>query len=466
MGQISKSTTQLDNIIAYLQGITSGSEEGINIPTDAQIKADAFVTNVLASLPAYKAGQISYDVSSLTNVSDTGVSGVRIQIGQEMHYLVYNDTASQIDNGKVCYASGVDSGILTVDLADNSSFQTSAQVLGLATHNIGVDELGLVTTFGTVRNFDTTGISFGLVYLGTSGNLTSTKPLYPAVRTSMGAKLIDGVTDGAFHVSVSNIPRRNASRSYTFTSALAAAGTHYRAGFYDWADTSVTLTNASLTQTHGVADLTRAAHVGIVPSAAGTVDTGQVGLQVTGTLDSELGTQTADQTAIITDDITTLTTNVMVECLEKFSGQVTLSLYTVSGSPSSYSVTFNYGFSKYEDFANIDGTVTAFSAVWEAGANDVVPVFDISLMLHAADGWTYAASGFEPGNGDICNRLTDQQLEGNLATGEEGAYKRVELNQFINGAALEGVVIKVVTGSTNTIRSMDMHITAFSEELN
>jgi len=136
MGQLSKSTVQLDNIIAYLQGIISGSEEGINIPTANQIKCDKFVTNVLASFPAYKAGQISYDPDSLTNVSDTGVSGVRVQIGQESHYLVYNDTVSIISNGKACYASGVDSGTgaLTVDLADNSDFAMSAQVLGLATH--------------------------------------------------------------------------------------------------------------------------------------------------------------------------------------------------------------------------------------------------------------------------------------------------------------------------------------------
>jgi hypothetical protein len=460
---LNKSGTQLDNIIAYLEGITSGSEEGINISTGAQVKCDAFVTNVLATFPEYKAGQISFDPDSLTNASDTGITGVRVQIGQEVHYLVYNDTVSQIDNGKACYASGVDSGILTVDLADNSSFQTSAQVLGLATHNIGVDELGLVTTFGTVRDFDTTGIGFGLTYLGTNGDLTSTKPLYPAVRTSMGAKLVDGVTDGAFHVSSSNIPRRNASRSYTFTSAAAAAGTHYRAGFYDWATTSVTLTNASLTQVYGTSGLTKAAHVGIVPSAAGTVDTGQVGLQVTGTLDSETGVQVASQTAIITDDITTLSTDTMIECVEKFSGQVTLSLYTVSGTPTTYSVTFNYGYSKYEDFANIDATVTAFDAVWEAGAADTG--FDISLLLHTASGWTYAASGFEPGNGAICNRLTDQQIESNLATGESGPYKRVSLNQFVEGSGVEGVLIKIETNSTNTIRSMDMHVTAFSEEL-
>jgi len=424
----------------------------------------SIVIGVLAK--AYAKGQISYDADSYTMLLDTGFSGVRLNAGQEEHYLVYNPHISNtMENGKNAYASGVHPTlpILTAAYADNSSFQTSAQVIGKFTMDIEPESFGLVTFRGVVRDFDTTGITSGLTYLGTNGDDTPTKPLYPATRWIMGVKLKDGVSDGQFMVSPRNLIRKNASRSYTFTSASAAAGTHYRAGFYDWAATSVTLTNASLTQTHGIADLSRAAHVGIVASAVGTVDSGQVGLQVTGTLDSEIGVQTASQTAIITDDITTLSTDEMKESLEKFSGEVTIALYTVSGSPTTYSLTFNYGYSAYEDFANIDATVTGIAADWEAGAADVG--FDISLKYHNDEGWTYAASGFVAGNGDICNRLTDQAIDSNLASGSNGKYKRVQLNQFVEGSGVEGVLIELVTNSTNTIRNMDIHIVALSEEL-
>ena len=420
--------------------------------------------NTDAIIEAYVAGQISYDPNSLVHLLDTGIEGVRIQAGQEEYYLVYNDTSSIITNGKPCYASGVDAAnnVLTVDIADNTNFLKSAQVLGLATHDIAIDSLGLVTYRGIVRDFDTTGLSFGLTYLG-SEELTSTKPLYPYTRTAMGALLKSGVSDGQFQVAISMLPRRSASRSYTFTSSLAAAGIHYRAGFYHWDDTSASLSESSLTVNHGNSGVTRAGHVGIVPQAAGSVDSGQVGLRVVGTLDSEAGPQIASQTAIITEDITTLTANEMVETLEKFSGIVSIELYVVSGIPTVYSLTFNYGFSKYEDFRNIDGTVTGFNSVWEAGANDTS--FDISLIYHTTTGWAFAATGFIPGNGNICNRLTDQMIDSNLVSGEEGSYKRVNLNQFINGSGKEGIIIKIETGSTNTIRSMDMHVSAFSEEL-
>lgn len=418
-----------------------------------------------AVIQDYLAGRISYDPNSYVHLMDTGITDVRIQIGQEEVYLVYNDTVSQIDNGKVCYASGVDAtnNVLTVALADNSAFNTSAQVLGLATHDIGVDELGLVTYRGIVRDFDTTGISAGLSFLGTGGDITSTKPLYPTNRIMTGSILKSGVLDGQYMVSIMSLPRRNASRTYVFTSADASAGTHYRAGYYDWSTTSVVLNQGSLSVTYGTDNRSKAAHVGVVPSAAGSVDTGQVGLNVTGTLDSETGSQTADQTAIITDDITTLTVDVMTESLEKFSGDVVISLYTVSGSPSAYSLTINYGYSKYEDFTNIDGTVSAFSAVWEAGANE--STFDIALKHHSPNGWTYAASGFEPGNGNICNRQTDQAIDPAIASGEDGAYKRVNLATFIDGSGKEGIIIEIITGSTLSIRNMDIHVVAYSEEL-
>ena len=86
-------------------------------------------------------------------------------------------------------------------------------------------------------------------------------------------------------------------------------------------------------------------------------------------------------------------------------------------------------------------------------------------MYHNENGWTYAASGFTPGDGDICRKSVDQAVSSNLANGEEGSYKRVNLNQFITGSEKQGVLIQIVTGSNNSINNMDVHISALSEEL-
>ena len=412
----------------------------------------------------YKAGRISYDPVSLVPVGDTGVVGVRVRIGQEMYYLVSNQSGAQINNGKAVYTGGIDvtNNLLTINLADNSAFATSAQILGLATHNIPNNTIGLVTNFGQVRDFDTTGIGFGPSYLGTSGNLTNVKPLYPSQRILVGAVIKSDATSGIVQVQTNRLSRNSAGKSYSFTSQGIGAGVYWKAGFYEWSSTDANLTQASTTQTHGTASYAKAAHASIVAGGAGTVDTGQVGLRVTGTKDSSTGVQVASQTGIITTDITTLTLDTYYETSEKFSGQITFELYVVSGSPTTYSLDFNYGFSKYDDFQNRDFTVTGFEAVWQGNANSSL---DVALMKHTSTGWTYAATGFAAGNGDVCRKTVDQAIETDVQNGLDGAYKRIELDTFFSGTTDEGVIIEVTTGANNTIQTMDLHIDAVSEEL-
>ena len=417
----------------------------------------------------YLAGQLSYDPSSFAILADTGIGEVRVNLGQEEQYLVYNPSAvTTLLNGSPIYASGVDPVyfILTAGLADNTSFFTSAQVLGLATHDIAPLSFGLVTSRGVVRSFNTTNIiTGGLTYLG-AGILTPIKPLYPNTRWLMGVKLRDGVTDGEFMVTAREVIRKNASRSYSFTSQGIVSGTYWKAGFYDFNANDFSATQASPSVSHGLAGRGYQAHAAIVPSAPGVVvGGGQVGLRVTGILDSENGApQQAAQTGIITEDITTLTANVYAETSEKWSGSALFELYVVSGTPTSYSLTFNYGYAKYEDASNIDFTVRAFESVWQGNAiNDTL---DIALLHHKATGWTYAATGFVPGNSDICRKSVDMQLAGNVAAGVSGAYKRVGLDTFIDGNGSEGIIIQVNTGGNNTVQTMDMHMIGVSEELN
>lgn len=416
---------------------------------------------------AHTPGQLSYDPVTMTILSDTGFLDVRVNIGQEIHVRFFNDTGVKIDNGKVINASGVDATNLVVKgiLADASSTATSSSVIGMATADVEDGEVGLATYIGEIRDIDTDGTPpNGILWLGTAGGITQTQPLYPNNRVIIGTVLKEGLTDGiVLALSPRALPRNSIGKSYGFTSQGSGVGSFWKAGFYDFSATSVTLTNASLTQAYGSAGRGYAAHPAIVPEAAGTVDTGTVGLRVSGTLDSEEGPQTAAQTDIITTDITTLTADTYAETVGKFSGEITFELYVTSGSPTTYSLTFNYGYAKYEDFENRDFTVTEFEAHWVGAANDAT--FDLFLKKHASADWTYAATGFVPGNGDICNRLTDQALDGDVVIKKDGFYKRLDLAQYITGQGSEGVLIEIVTGQPNTIQSMDLHISGFSEEL-
>lgn len=383
---------------------------------------------------------------------------------QVVNIPVYNGTVGTITKGTPVSSEGTYvGGIPSVVEADADNANHITGYLGVTDADILPSTAGQTVYNGAVVGTDTSLLSVAPVYLASGGGLTNTLPVYPAYRLLVGGVTVSDATNGVIGVTKVDLPRQNVDKSYFFTSNGVGSGTFWEAGFYDWSATDANLSQASTSITYGTAGIGKAAHVGIVPSAAGTVDTGQVGIRVTGTLDSETGIQTAAQTQVITDDITTLTANVMDETAGKFSGQVTIELYIVSGSPTTYSLDFNYGFSKYEDFLNSDSTVTGFEAKWRGGAADSGA--DIALMHHKPVGWTYAATGFVPGNGDISRMSVDQAIDGNVANGADGAYKRSALNTFVQGNDGEGVMIQVITGAASTFQTLDLHITGVKENI-
>jgi hypothetical protein len=86
-------------------------------------------------------------------------------------------------------------------------------------------------------------------------------------------------------------------------------------------------------------------------------------------------------------------------------------------------------------------------------------------LHHKSTGWTYAATGFDPGDGDICRRSVDQSEDGDVASGASGAYKRISLDTFISGTTTEGIIIQVITAANNSLTNTNLHIIAVNEGL-
>jgi len=444
MGKISKTAAELD--------VLTGAADG-------KIQLD-----ILTSKPAWSSGQLWQDTASIGPTIDMAISDVRASIAQEMYTPVYNNTGGPIADGTPIAGSGsYVGGIPSVVEADADNFEHILGFLGVVTAEIADGAVGLATYFGAVQGVDTSLLSVAPAYLASGGGLTNTLPLYPTGRFLIGGVTVSDASNGVIGVAPVRIPRPIASKSYNFSSNGIGAGTYWKGGFYDWSTVDANLTQASASVTYG-ANVSKAAHVGIVPSAAGVVvGGGQVGVRVTGTQDSESGVQIAAQTAIITSDITTLTANVMAECSEKFSGNVLIELYVVTGTPTSYSLDFNYGYSKYEDFSNSDFTVTGFDCEWQGGATDASP--DIALYHHKPIGWTYAATGFTPGNSEICRKSVDQAITGGTLNNEDSAYKRVSLDTFVHGDTDEGILVQIITNANGTFQTLDIHVTGVSEEI-
>jgi hypothetical protein len=135
------------------------------------------------------------------NLSQTGTN---LQLGQEVHFYVINQTGSTITNGTVVQYDGAlgASGIIKVKKAVSDGSISAIQIMGIATQDIANGATGKVTFFGEVHDFDTSGYTAGtILYLNPSvaGGLTSTEPAAPNLRYAI-AMTIDSKHNGTLIV--------------------------------------------------------------------------------------------------------------------------------------------------------------------------------------------------------------------------------------------------------------------------
>jgi len=162
---------------------------------------DFDTTNVVA---APTEGQLTWDTAEKTLSLGLNGGDVILQIGQEMHYRVRNNTGAQIPNGTVVRFSGVlgSSGIITVAPALANGSVPSNYIIGVTTDDIANGEDGLVTHFGKVRSVDTSAFAVGDVLYASpsvSGGFTTTRPDAPNNIVSVAAVLSSG-TNGILFV--------------------------------------------------------------------------------------------------------------------------------------------------------------------------------------------------------------------------------------------------------------------------
>lgn len=250
-------------------------------------------------------------------------------------------------------------------------------------------------------------------------------------------------------------------KDYSFTSRGVGAGTYYEGGYYFAPTADSNLDQAGPTQALGSANSSYAAHAFVVVAGVGSDDktTGAVELEVSGTSITDAGVRNASATEVIIADIEagTVITNAYFETSLKWIGQVTYTLQNDgAGDAVNFSLDFNYGFCKYEDFGNRDFNISDFEAVGVAAATDTA--FNITLLHHSSAGWTYSAAAFDPGGTVIADMNTDHDTETSTINGEPIAYKRFNLDIDVDGSGSGGIVVKIITGQNNTVQSLDIHV--------
>lgn len=156
------------------------------------------------SAPSYLAGRMFWDSDNDCPAYYDSVTGTLVQLVKEMLVDICNNTGSTILNGQVVCADGSTGSCLEVTLANAQTYDRN-QVLAVATHDILDGATGKGTKFGRVNDFDTSGLVEGKkVYLSiTDGELTSTRPAFPAKPIVVGYCISSNATTGTIFVDIS-----------------------------------------------------------------------------------------------------------------------------------------------------------------------------------------------------------------------------------------------------------------------
>jgi hypothetical protein len=157
----------------------------------------------------HQTGRVNWDVPDACLEIDQEY-GVVQQVGQEIYARVSNNTGVTIPNGTAVGFAGATTESLRVSpyLADGAS--PTVYILGVMTHDLPDSGLkGYCTTFGFVRDLDTTGTPYGetwaagdILYASPSvaGGLTKVKPTAPNNVIIMAAVTTVSATEGIIFV--------------------------------------------------------------------------------------------------------------------------------------------------------------------------------------------------------------------------------------------------------------------------
>jgi hypothetical protein len=131
---------------------------------------------------------------------------VVMQLGQENTFIAKNISGDEIGNGTPIVITGATGIRPEVDVAATTPQATSGSI-GIATQDIGNQQNGYITTFGLVRDVDTSDFAKGarLFLSDTPGELSASLPALGSRKTFIGIVINANVNEGQIFLSPINI---------------------------------------------------------------------------------------------------------------------------------------------------------------------------------------------------------------------------------------------------------------------
>lgn len=179
-------------------------------------------------------GQVGWNADE--DCLDVGQSdGSTLQVGLEQYIRVHNHIPSTLTSGTVVAFAGVEN-TNAVAMPIVAKYLADAEVnplliIGVLTTDIVTGGIGRATTFGYVRNINTTGSTVGETWVQgdllwghptIAGGMTKVRPTAPNIATSIAAVVRVGTTDGQLLVRPTIIPRTSYGDWYDTTNQYAA----------------------------------------------------------------------------------------------------------------------------------------------------------------------------------------------------------------------------------------------------
>jgi len=153
-------------------------------------------------------GELTWDTDEGTLSLGMPGDNVNLQLGSELLLprRVNNSNAYDLPNGTLVYILTGGSGAnIEVDWADNTSSFSSDHTIAMATEDIDSGKKGFATTYGLVRDLDTSSYESGtILYLGVSGGYTDIEPISPKHRVTIGTVFRSHASVGSVLVNIDN----------------------------------------------------------------------------------------------------------------------------------------------------------------------------------------------------------------------------------------------------------------------
>lgn len=268
------------------------------------------------------------------------------------------------------------------------------------------------------------------------------------------------------------------SQPYTITTqGLGVGASPWAGGFYLFSTASAWMSQSGGVKTWGNASVAYAAHAfAVLPSALGEASPNapgelpDVAIRVTGTTINDQGSLQLSDSEVLTSacyyDVAGqarlrfgYVAPQYLETSKKFLGTVTFEAYYTSGS-TDYGFPMNFGFCKYDDYNNNNFVIKGIEVVGYAGGND--SDIDFKLLHHNANdsAWEYSGAAFTPiTSGKILASLaTDHSTWDQIKTRGYFAWKRDNLDTFVEGSNNEGMMISTTTTAVNAIEYANIKV--------